>query len=75
MNTFINSAAVLLLGRGSTTGLCLKKVGVFGNRAGGVFVVRGRFFVGSAFLIAEHDVFLNGLANRRALASKWLVTS
>jgi hypothetical protein len=64
MNTFIDSATILLLGRGSTTSLCLKKVGIFGDRAGGVFLVRGGFFVGSAFLIAEHDVFLNGLANR-----------
>jgi len=63
MDTFIDGAAILLFAGRTTARLCLEEVGVLGDRTGGVFVVRGGFFVRGAFLSTEHDVFLDGLAD------------
>jgi hypothetical protein len=63
MDTFIDDATILLFARRATARLSLEEVGVLSDRAGRVFVVGGRLFVRGAFLNAEHDIFLDGLAD------------
>jgi hypothetical protein len=63
MDTFIDGAAILLFAGRTTARLSLEEVGVLSDRAGGVFIVGGGFFVRGAFLSAKHDVFLDGLAD------------